>query len=353
MTPPDALAPTMRDLYGAEGEVWLAGLPARLEQTANRWALRLQPPFPNLSYNYVAPAVTATGAPVVVKVGMPVPELLSEIAALRWYDGRGAVRLLDAWPEAGALLLEALQPGHSLVSLAAEDDDRATLIAADVMEQLWRPVEASPPARLPSSNRGPHADRVVTVGSPPCEKPGLVPIPSVVSSLMPTGGRRSSFPTLGQWADGLRRLREAFEGATGPLPPQLVARAEALLAERLASAAPSVVLHGDLHHDNILAAGRAPWLAIDPKGLIGEPAYEVSAFVCNPYPLITSRPDLPRLLARRVAVLSQRLGLERDRLLSWAMIHAVLSAAWEVEDRGYGWEPWVHLGATLQRLTGG
>jgi len=247
------------------------------------------PPFPSLSYNYVAPAVRADGTEVVLKLGVPNPELVTEIEALRLFDGRGIVRLLEADTERGSLLLERLRPGTPLSRLA--DDEQATAIAAGVMGQLWRPAPAGHP-----------------------------------------------FPTVQRWAAGLERLRARFGGGTGPLPIALVERAEALFAELIGSMADPVLLHGDLHHENILAAGRQPWLALDPKGVVGEPAYETGALLRNPMPEILRRPGVGRILARRVDQLAGLLGFDRERVVGWAFAQAVLSAWWSLEDHGHGWE---------------
>jgi streptomycin 6-kinase len=116
-----------------------------------------------------------------------------------------------------------------------------------------------------------------------------------------------------------------------------VERAEGLFAELLASQAPAVVLHGDLHHMNILAAGPGDWRAIDPKGVIGEPAYECGALLRNPIPQISSWPELARTLARRIAVLAETLRLDRRRIHGWALAQTVLSAWWSVEDDPEGY----------------
>ena len=185
---PAPFAATMAEVYGAAGVAWVADLPALIAAIATRWALRVGPPFPNLSYNYVAPATRGDGAPVVLKLGVPNPELASEAAALRWYAGAGAVRLLDDDLAAGALLLERLLPGAPLLDLA--DDAAATAIAAEVMRALWRPAPA-----------------------------------------------QHSFRSVASWAAGLGKLRAQFDGGTGPLPAALVARAEALFADLLGSMA--------------------------------------------------------------------------------------------------------------------
>jgi streptomycin 6-kinase len=99
-----------------------------------------------------------------------------------------------------------------------------------------------------------------------------------------------------------------------------------------------VVLHGDLHHDNIVAATRAPWLAIDPKGVVGEPAYETGALLRNPMPQLLAMPDPARLTRRRVDQLAGELGFDRARIRGWGLAQAVLSAWWSIEDAGTGWE---------------
>jgi streptomycin 6-kinase len=104
-TIPDHLARTITSLNSDRGRDWLARLPALLDACAERWSPRLLPAFPDLSYNYVVPALCADGTPAVLKVGVPNPELNTEIAALRLYDGRGIVQLLAADPSWGALLL--------------------------------------------------------------------------------------------------------------------------------------------------------------------------------------------------------------------------------------------------------
>jgi streptomycin 6-kinase len=289
---PDELAQTIVEAFGQKGAEWLRGLSVLAAECAQRWSLTILPPFASMSYNYVAPAVRADGTDAVLKLGVPNPELLTEIEALRLFDGRGIVRLLDADPERGALLLERLKPGTLLSSVT--DDEQATSIAAQVMQQLWRPV--------------------------PPEHP---------------------FPTVARWAAGLQRLRDRFDGGTGPFPTTWVERAERLFAELIESMDEPVLLHGDLHHYNILAAERQPWLALDPKGVVGEAAYEVGALLRNPCSRILGEPGVRRISARRLDQLAAELGFDRERLVGWGVAQAVLSAWWVYEDHGHGWEPWI------------
>jgi streptomycin 6-kinase len=273
--------------HGEAGRVWLNRLPGLVERCAARWSLKVGPPFPSLSFNYAAPAEGPAGERLVLKLGVPVAELLSEMEALRLFDGRGAGRLLDADAEWGALLLERLEPGTQLVALCEEDDEAATRAAADVMKRLWRPVPAA-----------------------------------------------HSFPTAADWGRGLRRLRERFGGGTGPFPRRLFEEAESLFEELLVSADGAVVTHGDLHHGNVLAATRDTWLAIDPKGLVAEPAYEVGALLRNPMPQLLRWPHPVRVTERRIAQLSDELGFDRARVRGWGLAQAVLSEWWSIEDTG-------------------
>ena len=295
---PLEFARRMVDLHGAAGAAWLERLPALIDELADRWALRVLAPFEPLSYNYVAPAVRAGEGQVVLKVGVPHPELLTEIEALRLFDGRGAVRLREADAGRGALLLERLVPGTPLAEL--QDDAAATSLAAGVMRQLWRPLPAE-----------------------------------------------HTFPTVERWALGLQRLRARFGGGCGPFPTSLVERAESLFAELIASMGERVLLHGDLHHHNILAAGRQPWLALDPKGLAGEAEYEAGALLRNPMPAFLAWPDLLRITRRRVDQLAEELGFDRVRLTGWAIAQAVLAGWWSYEDTGHGWQKWMMCAEAL------
>ncbi|GAC1534441.1 MAG: hypothetical protein NVS2B7_02580 [Herpetosiphon sp.] len=271
-------------LYGREGEAWLRALPALLRACERRWHCHIGRPY-TLSYNYVAEATLQDGRAVAIKVGFPCRESRTEIEALRLYDGRGSVRLLDADLTAGLLLLERLKPGTLLADLS--DDARATEIAAGVMQRLWRPV---PTAHV--------------------------------------------FPLVAEWAAGLDDLRVAFEGGTGPFPAALVAEAEQLFGALIGSMDEPVVLHGDLHHFNILQAEREPWLAIDPKGLVGEPAYETGALLRNPYPTLLAMARPATVLARRVDQLAEALGIDRARIRGWGLAQAVLAGWWSYESGG-------------------
>lgn len=286
---PEELVRNATELRGAEGAEWANQLPAIVADCGRRWSLEVAPPFPNLSQNCVAPARRADGTAAVLKLSFPEDaEFGTEAQALRLFDGQGIARLLEFDLKRGAMLIERLEPGVALDTV--EDDEKAMSIAADVLRQLWRPAPAD-----------------------------------------------HSFPLVSDWAQGLVRLRRHFRGGTGPLPARLVEEAEVLLAELIASHVETVLLHGDLHHGNVLAARRQPWLAIDPKGIVGEPAYDTGALLYNPTELLGA-PQPGKVLERRIYQLAGELDLDGARVRGWGLSRAVLAAYWGWEDSGQVWE---------------
>jgi streptomycin 6-kinase len=281
---PEAFVRNVLGVYGEQaGRAWLDALPELLAGIAGRWALTLGDPY-GLSFNYVTRATRADGTPAVLKLTPPAGELRFEAAALRHFDGAGAVRLLAADVAAGALLLERAAPGEPLTAVQARDDEEATRIAAGVGRRLHRPL------------------------------PG-------------------PFRTVEDWARGaFGWLRDRYGGGTGPLPAAVIGRAEAEHAELVASAAPPVLLHGDLHHDNMLTSDRG-WLAIDPHGVLGEPAYEAGPLLRNPIGL-GGRPDLAAVLARRVPILAEAYGVDAERIRGWGRAHGAVSLIWSHQDGG-------------------
>jgi len=113
--------------------------------------------------------------------------------------------------------------------------------------------------------------------------------------------------------------------------------AEALIPELFAMSSAPMLIHGDLHHFNILSSERG-WLAIDPKGVVGPPEYETGPLLINPIPEFLRGPDAVRRTERRIAILSEQLGFERERIRAWGICHAVLSAWWDLSNNNAGWE---------------
>ena len=268
----EALVKNVTKAWGQAGADWLDRLPEFIAEIEERWSVRSKEPF-HSSYGYVAPAVRDDGTEVVLKLGVPNDHHRREVEALLVFSGRGAVRLLTDDPDLGVMMLERLKPGAPLGEVP--DDEQATSIAAGVMRRFWRPAPNDHP-----------------------------------------------FPGVSEYEGGSEWLQGQLDGR-GPLPMPLVVRAEAMLRELLEDRNEPVVLHGDLHPGNILSAERE-WLAIDPKGVVGDPAYELSPFIYN---LSLPHEQPTRALGRRLDQFAEELGFERGRIMNAVLPRAVL-ASW-------------------------
>jgi len=286
---PDRLAQNIVEVYGGRGVTWLRQLPALVNDFSLNWSVVVRHAYNDASYSYVAPGVRSDGVPVVLKLAVPDASLIAEEQVLRWYDGSGAVRVLQSDPARGALLLEHIEPGHSLVRKVQNGrDDEATLALAGVMGRMWR------------------------VANGDAAQPELRDIAQDTAA----------FPELG----------DRYAGGTGSIPSALVDRAQNLAAELLRSPSEQVLLHADLHHGNVLRSEERGWLAIDPKGRIGEPECEVAALLRNPLPELAREPNLRKRLERRIDILQEVLQLRRERMLAWAFVLTAVSLCWQLED---------------------
>ncbi|MFE0758088.1 aminoglycoside phosphotransferase family protein [Inquilinus sp. NPDC058860] len=217
----------------------------------------------------------------VLKVLKPNSDEMLGPAMLAHYRGRSAVRVLGH--EQNAVLLERALPGTELTeAVLAGRDDEAVRILCGVMADL-------------------HQD------DPP---PG-------------------PWPTVEDWGRAFARYRAGTPHAE--IPPALLDRSEAEYMELCSTQGRRFLLHGDLHHENVLDGGDRGWLVIDPKGVIGELAYETGASLRNPGGAEHLYRD-PRHIAHRVRLFAEGLDLSEERILRWAFAQAVLSALWHVED---------------------
>ena len=290
---PGLMARNVVRMRGTEGEEWIRKLPGIIALLRERWDLvDVEQPFAGIWYNWVAPVRRADGTPAVLKLCFAGDgEFTSEVLALRAFDGRGAVRLLEVDLDLGAMLIERVESGEMLYNV--RDERAATSAAAGVIAKLERAVPPNHP-----------------------------------------------FPTVSRWARGFDRLRDRFDGGTGPMPEALVERAESLFAELLSSQKEVALLHGDLHQENILSVSdgsRGSWLAIDPKGVVGDPAYETAAMLHNPDWLLEG-PRPGGVLERRVYQLAEELSFDLYRVWGWGFAQAVLAAFWALEDDAGVWD---------------
>lgn len=260
------------------GSQWLDSLPSLVADYSDRWRLRLGVPYQPASIALVVPVELADGTPAVLKVNFPEPESEHEAAALAVWDGRGAVRLLASDLDRGALLIERCSPGDQL--WAVEDDDEVTAAAAAVMDRLWRPAPDDHSFRYLSAEAARWA----------------VELPV-------------------EWAN----LGRPFER-------RILDEAVDACLELGGTQGPPVVLHQDLHAGNILRAHREPWLAIDPKPLVGERPFDAAALLRDRLSGL-AEPRARALVRRRLDILVERLGLDRERTRRWGIAHTL---AWGV-----------------------
>ena len=205
---------------------------------------------------------------------------------LKAFDGCGVVRVYEQTP--GAVLMERLRPGNSLVEMSiGGKDEEATDILADVIQQM-------------SSLESPKS-----------------------------GSQSSKAPkTVQDWGQGFERY---IGTGDDQIPMELVEAGHDMFSHLCASQRWPRLLHGDLQHYNVLSDSSRGWVAIDPKGVIGELEYEIGAVLRNPF----ERPELflaRATIERRLKAFANKLNLDFERMLAWSFAQAVLSALWEIED---------------------
>jgi streptomycin 6-kinase len=258
-----------------EGRDWLARLPGIVNARAAAWSLTLGEPFPYAYASLAFPAVRPDGSTAVLKIAFPDRESEFEAAALEHLDGDGAVRLLAFDAGSRALLLERAEPGTSLKEL---EPDRALDVFVDLLPRLWKP--AGPPFRSLAGEAA-------------------------------------------WWAGS---LAEDYERGGRPFDPAILDAALDGIRTLCGSQGEQVLVNQDMHADNVLRAGREPWLLIDPKPLTGEREFGIAAIIRG-HELGHSR----HAVLHRLDRLSDELGLDRERARGWALAQTI---AWGTDADG-------------------
>lgn len=301
---PESFKARIRSIYGQEGIRWLAALPELRESLIKRWSLQAVQPVNQLSYNYLEFARSRKFGAVVLKICVPNPELYTEIKALELYQGQeGVVRLIDRDIDQGALLLERIEPGYKLSSLA--NDQEATRISARAMMDI------------------------------------ILPAP-----------QESDFPTMEKWCQGFVRYQNDYGKDGGPLPPSVFSLANDLVSDLLREQQDRYLLHGDLHHYNLLFREDGAWIAIDPKGVIGEIAFEAGPYLFNPIPDLVHRTNLLETLERRLEIMEEITDIDQHRLAAWSFCRTVLAAIWSIEEGKKNLSYWRDIAGVFQQLLG-
>ncbi|MDO8953578.1 MAG: aminoglycoside phosphotransferase family protein [Gammaproteobacteria bacterium] len=274
------LITTIRTLYGEAGEIWLYELPTQIKELSHTLGFRFISVIPNLSYNFVGLVeMPARDQIAILKIGLDNTRIASEV---KWLGSIGeGVPKIYAYDEAhNAYLMECLQPGDSLKGLVRlGQDDEATRI-----------------------------------------------ICQVISSLQSQQATKVGFKHIAELAKDLEILQGHYD-------PKILSKAIGLFHDLSVDKSTDVLLHGDLHHDNILVAGES-WKAIDPHGYIGDPVAEVGAMIRNPYDCFPNGQSLAKIVDRRLNILAEELPFDGKRIKAWAFCLTVLSDAWTFEAHG-------------------
>lgn len=276
---PAAFAAATAAREGEAGRRWLETLPVLIGALLERWELTVDGDAVHGYVAVVLPVRTAEREAAVLKVTWRDPETEHEALALATWSGQGAVRLLRADGEAGALLLERLDPSRDLHRLAHE---QATTVAGRLLAELHQPAPA--------------------------------PI-SALSALV------------AGWA---RELPQRWDRLGRPLPSRDLDEAVTTCRE-LGPENQRLLLHNDLHYGNVLAGTRRSWLAIDPKPLAGDPAFEIVPLLRNRWQDLVASGDVPRAVRRRLAVAADAAQVDRERARRWAHARAVEDGLWFLE----------------------
>lgn len=264
--------------FGDQGQQWLKQLPELIKQCEKQHAIKIEKVLDDLSYNYVANAIDDSGQPLIIKIGVVNTGFSNEIDALTAMAGSGVVKLIHADKTLGMMLLEKLIPGKTLATVT--NDNEATTIACSLMQQI---VQAVP--------------------------------------------ENHEFKTTQDW---FKRFDKKVDSSY--ISTKLIDKAQVIARELHQSISKYMLLHGDLHHFNILSAQREPWLAIDPKGVIGEHEFEVSALMRNPIPDIVTAMKTKAVLKNRADIICEQLRFDRQKVLAWAFTTTVLASVWRYDE---------------------
>lgn len=270
---PEGLAAACRG--SSERTAWLAELPERVDRLSTAWRIDVGPPAADATASWVAPAVGRDGQRSVLKLGMPHMEADDEIAGLRWWAGDPSVRLLRADEDLNAMLLERCEPGTPLRSLPEREQDP---VIARLLRRAWR----HPPPRG-------------------IFRPLTVMVEAWASESEASPG---TWPDPGLTREGLELLRGLARDEVTP-----------------------AVLITDLHAGNVLRSTREPWLVIDPKPFVGDPAYDATQHLLN------CRGRLGEDPAGTVGRLAHLLEVDADRIRAWtfARLAAEPGSPWTPE----------------------
>lgn len=278
---PERFDDNVKRIFGEKGVAWRKNLPHILEDCIKKWNLSNCRFSNQLSMNFICFAESFEYGEVALKVGVPHSDLFNEMKALSIYNGRNICKCYDYDIELGAMVLERVIPGGQLKDLS--DSEERINISSDVISRIPIFIEDT-----------------------------------------------EEFPTYAQWVErAFKRARE--ENKVGENMLYYIDEAETIFKEIEASDKRKVLLHGDLHHENILETKDGSWKAIDPKGVIGPMSMEAARFIENEFSFVAPEQRLVAL-DKMITIFSEKLGTSKRIIAACSFVLKVLSICWCFED---------------------
>jgi streptomycin 6-kinase len=262
--------------YGQEGETWLNNLSAHIERLSSQWNFQMIHPVKDISYNFVAVVKLQSGL-AILKTAPPAARLIAEAEWLNAHK-KSVPIIFHIDKENNAYLMEKFEPGTSLKYLVQEgNDEKATRIISHVILNLQS-------ADTLHQTNYQHISKHI-----------------------------SYFSLLHRYLD-----------------ETIIDHAKSIFKDLCADRANDIILHGDLHHDNILQSGTY-WNVIDPHGYIGDPCAEVGSMIFNPLDCFPKHLSMQNIIEARLNILAEMLPFDLERIKAWAFCLTLRSAAWDIE----------------------
>lgn len=271
---PQKFKQTIITLYGPAGQQWLKTLPATIAMLIRKWHLENIRPIQNLSYNYVL-AATRNNISVILKLCFDKNTIAQEANALKTLAGP-CIQVLETDRNCNALLLEAAMPGIALKEYFPDQDSATVEITCKLIKSFKTDYK---------------------------EQKYFTSVAQLLTIL------DKDYPTLNTH----------------------LATAQIIRNELLQTTHKNILMHGDLHHENILRHGNT-WRVIDPKGVVGDQAYECAAFIHNPLSELITQQNLPEIINKRIQMFAKLLNISEQRIKRWSYVKAVMATCWAIDD---------------------
>lgn len=264
----------MIKIHGIKGQQWLDSLDAKLNAICKKYGILSLSPVNNMTFNYVASGII-NNKPVIVKYGFNKESLAKEAAAIKAFSNHSGIVHIANEPH--LIIMKQALPGHTIKELFPTHDESATKILCRLLKKLHQ-------AAIPQNN-------------------------------------------------DFYRLSSLFQviDDCNELPSGILSKARQLKVELLKKSNKPVLLHGDLHHDNIIKANNS-YVVIDPKGFIGDPLYDLTAFIINPMPNLLQNNQASKIIQNRIELCANAFGVSTQDISNWTFLKAVKCWIWCLQD---------------------